>query len=206
MAGSFEVSPLTDRQVEVAAGQLARAFFDYPLWTWLIPDEARRAKLLPLSALVSVRWGVLMRETYITDPAAGIAIWMPPDAHDGDLDPDGSRTGWHEFERQAGPWIVERLEAMSAEQRPRRDDAAAGQPYWYLPWLGVDPRAQRSGAGSALLAAMFVRTDAASVACILETEKAANVPYYERHGFSVSHEGVVPLGGPPYWTMIRRPA
>jgi hypothetical protein len=52
---------------------------------------------------------------------------------------------------------------------------------------------------------MFTRLDADGAPCILETEKAQNVPYYERHGFVVAHHAVLP-GGPPYWTMIREPA
>jgi GNAT superfamily N-acetyltransferase len=201
----FDVVALEPAGVQEGAALLVRAFFEYPLWRWLIPEEPRRAELLPMSALVSVRWGLLMNETYVTKPAGGIAIWMPPAAIDEDLDPDGTLTGWHEFEREAGPSIVERLEAMSAEQRRARDSAANGRPYWYLPWLGVDPAAQRSGAGASLLSAMFARTDNQGALYILETEKAANVPYYERHGFSVAHEGVVPLDGPPYWTMVREP-
>jgi hypothetical protein len=43
------------------------------------------------------------------------------------------------------------------------------------------------------------------VPCMLETEKEANVPYYERHGFVVAESGTLPLDGPHFWTMWRDP-
>ena len=57
--------------------------------------------------------------------------------------------------------------------------------------------------GRALLADMFARADASGVPCLLETEKEANVPYYEQHGFRVVASGVLPLDGPGFWTMRR---
>jgi hypothetical protein len=41
---------------------------------------------------------------------------------------------------------------------------------------------------------------------MLETENAANVPNYERHGFAVAESGTLPLGGPGFWTMRREVA
>jgi predicted N-acetyltransferase YhbS len=64
---------------------------------------------------------------------------------------------------------------------------------------------QRTGIGSALLAAVFERTDAAGEPCIVDTEHGPNVPYYERHGFRVTDTARMPLNGPPHWTMLREP-
>ncbi|MEX2245434.1 MAG: GNAT family N-acetyltransferase [Dehalococcoidia bacterium] len=200
----YLVEPLTDAGIADAARLLTGAFLDDPLWTWLIPDRERRRALHPISAIASVRWGLLAAETYVTVPPAGVAIWVPPAAHNIDLDPDGSRTGWSEWERSAGPEIISKFEAMVDVQRPAREQAHDG-PGWYLAWLGVLPDAQRTGAGSALLRHMFRRTDAEGMPCLLETENEANVKYYQRHGFRLMHEGVIPLGGPPFWTMKRDP-
>ena len=52
---------------------------------------------------------------------------------------------------------------------------------------------------------MFARLDPQGIATFLETEKAANVPYYERHGYKVVHEGVLPEDGPGFWCMLRTP-
>jgi GNAT superfamily N-acetyltransferase len=200
-----KVVALRSDDVDAAAGVLARAFFDYPLWVWLVPGEERRRELLWLSALVNVRWGALMGETYVTSPLTALSIWTPPGARWGHVDPTGELTGWREFAQVAGDDVNRKFSVMSEIQHEARELAMGGRECWYLPWLGVDPPAQRTGAGSALLADMFKRTDAAAQPCILETEAAKNVPYYERHGFVVAHEGVVPDGGPPFWTLVREP-
>ena len=200
----FTIRVLGQADVDAAADLLARAFFDYPAWTWFVPDPARRRELMSSSMRVTMRWGLLMGESYGTSPAGGVAVWMPPGTPD-DIDPEGTRTGWNEFAEAAGPSVLERFDIMSAAQQPIRDRAAAGRPYWYLPWLGVDPALQRSGAGSALLRHMFARLDPEGAVCILETEQERNVAYYEQHGFVVAHHGTLPLDGPDYWTMLRLP-
>jgi ribosomal protein S18 acetylase RimI-like enzyme len=204
-ARNFEVVKLDEAGAEATAQLLARAFFDYPAWVWFCPDDVRRRELIEHSMRVTVRWGLLMGETYVTRPDGGVAVWMPPGTPD-DIDPAGTRTGWNEFVAHAGDDVLGRMELMSGEQQPVRERAAGGRPFWYLPWLGVDPALQRTGAGGTLLRHMFTRLDADGAPCILETEKAQNVPYYERHGFVVAHHAVLPNGGPPYWTMVREPS
>jgi ribosomal protein S18 acetylase RimI-like enzyme len=121
-----------------------------------------------------------------------------------DVDPDAELDAmWESVPERMGADGWARFEAMIATQRPIRERECAGAPMWYLPWLGVDPEAQRSGVGAALLGDMFRRSDASGVACLLETEKQANVPYYERHGFRVVASGRLPLDGPRFWTMRR---
>lgn len=199
-----DVQPLDETSVEDAAAVFVRAFWDYPVWTWLMPQTAQRAALLPGAAMVNVRWGRLLGETYSAgSPAAGVAIWVPPAAST-DVDPAGDLTGWRAWDQSAGPEVTSRFEAMNEVQRPVRERACPG-PHWYLAWLGVDPGAQGGGIGAALLNHMFARADEAALPVLLETEAQRNVAYYERHGFAVVHEGVVPLGGPPFWTMMRTP-
>ncbi len=194
---------LDGAHVDDAARILTRAFFDYPMWTWILPDEAHRREALPAVMRASVRWGLLMGQTFgLGDPLHAVAIWAPPGMADTDIDPDGALTGWTECVAPLGEEAMSKFETFVAAQRPFRDTMipAGG---WYLPWLGVDPAGQRAGAGAALLRHMFGRLDAEARAVYLETEKAANVPYYEGHGFRLVHEGTIPEGGPQFWCMLR---
>ena len=43
----MEVVRLEESRLGEASDVLARAFYDDPAWVWLIPDPARRARLLP---------------------------------------------------------------------------------------------------------------------------------------------------------------
>ena len=79
-------------------------------------------------------------------------------------------------------------------------------PHFYLMVLGVEPAMQGRGVGGALLRELSARADAAKVPCWLETDKEENVPIYQRHGYRVVDDAVLPrLGGLRMWTM-RRPA
>lgn len=200
-----EIRRLDEARVEEAGALMTRAFFDYPMWQWVLPDEHHRRRALPVSARASVRWGLLLGESYgLGDPMRGLSIWSPPGMADRDVDPDGSRTDWASVVEAIGTDGIRRFDQMIEVQRPVREkymDAGT----WYLPWLGVDPASQRTGTGKSLLQHMFARLDPQGVATFLETEKEANVPYYLKHGYEIVHEGVLPDGGPGFWCFLRRP-
>jgi len=74
-----------------------------------------------------------------------------------------------------------------------------------LYYVGVTPTQQGHGIGSALLASFLARADAEALPCYLETGVARNVGFYERQGFQVVAEGVLPREGPRLWAMLRVP-
>lgn len=76
------------------------------------------------------------------------------------------------------------------------------EPHWYLSLLGVDPRLQRKGYGSALLDHWLQRADRDTWPSYLETDRPENVAFYRRFGFSVTTE--VQVLGIPVWCMARR--
>lgn len=65
------------------------------------------------------------------------------------------------------------------------------EPHWYLATLGVHPDAQRRGVGHALVAPLLQRADEDGVATYLETDRAANLPFYENLGFQILEESRV---------------
>ncbi len=201
----LKVVRLADTSLAEAGEVLARSFFDDPLWTWIEPDDERRRQMLPWFMTMSTRYGQLLGEQYTTQgPVMGVATWAPPGVTD-DLDPDGTRTGFNQAPARMGEEALRRFAAMLEHQAAARRQAMP-QPFWYLPTLGVDPPCQRQGVGSALLAPVLQRADADGLSCYLETEKARNVAFYEKHGFQVVVEDVNPGGGPPWWGMRRLPA
>jgi ribosomal protein S18 acetylase RimI-like enzyme len=199
------VERLTEAQVEEAGAVLARAFFDDPLWSWVEPDAARRAEMLPWFMGVFVRHSLVFGETYTTtDTAFGVACWVPPGASPSDPGPGVPLSGGIDAPHYVGDSALRRFQAMSDYQKSFRTRYMTTS-FWYLAMLGVDPAAQRSGVASALIAPVLARADAAGQPSYLETEKEHNVGYYARHGFEVLTFGQNPLDGPPFWTMMRRP-
>jgi ribosomal protein S18 acetylase RimI-like enzyme len=201
---NMRITKLTEPQLDEAAALLARAFFDSPVWTWVVPDETQRRTAMAWFMSAAVRYGMLGGEAYGAGaPLRGVAIWDRPS--DGiDMDPDGTKSGFHEISSRMGEYVMARFAAMSASSAVR-EQAMGGQPHWYLSLLAADPASQRTGAGTAVLADMFTRLDAAGLPCCTETSNEVNVAYYERHGFVVVGEGTFPLDGPRFWIMRRDP-
>jgi hypothetical protein len=77
------------------------------------------------------------------------------------------------------------------------------EPHVHLGLLAVDAHLQGRGIGSRIMAEHCRRLDAAAETGYLETDKEANVGFYERHGFEVV--GEEPVLGVPNWYMLRRP-
>ena len=79
------------------------------------------------------------------------------------------------------------------------------QPHWYLAVLGTAPEHQGRGVSAAVMDPILRRCDAAGVPAYLESSNVVNIPLYERRGFRVTGEIVLP-GGPTIWPMLRQPA
>ena len=194
---------LADQRIASIGHVLARAFFDDPLTTYLLPDRDARARLLPWYFSALARYGLLFGEVRATpEPLAGVAIWLPP-GHE--PTPDGIRqAGLHAAPAVVGAerWqrfvrVIEHLQALRGREAPL--------PHWYLLVVGVDPARQRRGIGRWLLEPDLARSDAEGFPCYLETFKQANVAYYERLGFQLLIEAVEPSSGLPFWTLGRDP-
>ena len=93
-------------------------------------------------------------------------------------------------------------EQVSAELSAEIDRHHPAAPHWYLWTLGVDPRLQSRGVGSALLRHKIAEIDAEGATAYLESSDPKNVPFYERHGFEAT--GVIQVRDlPPLTPMIR---
>ena len=76
------------------------------------------------------------------------------------------------------------------------------EPHWHLGPVVIEPCVQRQGIGSALLTAFCVHMDAYGAVAYLETDRRANVHFYQKFGFTVVAEADVM--GVPNWFMSRR--
>jgi ribosomal protein S18 acetylase RimI-like enzyme len=61
-------------------------------------------------------------------------------------------------------------------------------PHAHLVFVGVSPKAQGQGVGSAILKATLAPLDAQGVLAILEATTERNVALYQRHGFEITNE------------------
>jgi GNAT superfamily N-acetyltransferase len=170
-----------------AAGVLAAAFQDDPVFAWCLPDAARRAAIGPSFFRIVANAIAVHDEIRVAAPSGaieGAALWLPPGAEPVDdlesafselLGDDAGRT----FD------LVGLLDA-----------AHPHAPHDNLWFVGVAPAAQGHGIGSALLGQ---RPDHPAYVVATSTD---NRRLYERHGFEVVNELRVGTS-PTLWAMWR---
>jgi ribosomal protein S18 acetylase RimI-like enzyme len=190
------VSPelVHDRDATRALATLVTAFAGDPVERWLFPDAEQYLRRFPvfLAAFGGRAFdeGTVWRHSGFS----AVAMWLPPGAEpDGDaivaILSDGVST-----DRHADTFAV--LEQMEA--------AHPQTPHWYLPWLGVDCALHAQGLGGELLRHGLETVDSSHLPAYLETPSPRSVPFYERHGFSVS--GIAQAGACPPLTLMSRDA
>jgi GNAT superfamily N-acetyltransferase len=190
---------LSQADCELAAQVLARAFRDNPLNRAVIGsrDPSRRERtnvyglraVLPVArrhglALAARRSGVLVAALVATAPhyypLPAPPLWAR------------ARTLLGQGLRVSGRW-AEVFRALDAAHPP--------EPHWYLGTLGVDPKLQGCGVGTALLCHWLERVDADSRPAYLETDRPENLAFYGRRGFETCQE--LEVLGAPIWCMRR---
>jgi len=191
----------TETDIPAMAAVLARAFARDPYFSWLAGDAPERNLRMRMGwTAILRRASAGLRETWTTADVAGVAVWLPP-GRDASSFLDSVRlvpalarlTGWRRLREVAA--------ANEMLEKRRRTHVPA--PHWYLSALGVDPERQREGIGSSLLSLVLGRADAEGVPAYLEAATARNVLLYERHGFVVVEELILPRTDVRGWLMLR---
>jgi len=180
---------------------LADAFIEDPVLSFLFPDADRRPALLAAFFANRLAAGHRLDHVLVPDsPGVGAAaVWEPP-RQSGDPEPDLGPAVAALRALLGEAWLVDRLVPLAAikEARPLT-------PHWYLAFIGTRAIDRGRGLASALIAAVTSRCDAEGLLAYLESSDSANVPLYERHGFRVTGEVVIP-DGPVIPLMLRYPS
>ena len=150
---------------------------------------------------IPLRYTLHSGEITTTPDISGVACWLPPQQttlRAGPLLRVGALTIW--FKMRA----AERRRLDHAETYMQRvHSRCITEPHWYLWVLGVDLVYQGQGIGGTLLRAGLARADAASLPCYLETMNPEHVPLYQKFGFAIQSEGIIPQSSVRMWSMIR---
>ena len=197
----IDVRPARRSDVPALARALGRAFYDDPVMTWMQPDAGRR------SAALAGFFGAMTRYHFLSGGGAEVATAESGIGAAALWDPPGR---WHHSSREqvamlpavirafrghlgAGRALTEAMQAVHPEE-----------PHWYLAIIGSDPTVRGSGCGHALMRSRLDRCDAEHAPAYLESSNPDNIAYYNRFGFEVTGEIVMP-DGPTLWPMWRRP-
>lgn len=194
----IEIAQASTADVPTIGGTLARAFYDDPVFEWIVPDAAARRVALPAVFAAFAEAYLVHQETELVADGTGAAVWAPA----------GVEPLAAEQQESVGELITAVLgaDAERAFQVVELLDAHhPDQPCAYLQFIGVVPASQGRGLGSQLLTSKLRRCDASGTPAYLEATSEANRRLYQRHGFDAVTELVLP-DGPPLWPMWREPA
>ena len=202
---TIHTRPARKADVTELSHALGRAFYDDPVSVWIMPDDkARAAHLRKFFATVTRHHHLAGGGVEVASDGSAIgaaALWDPPGR-------------WKQSAREQlmmlpsfilgfGPRLS--LGRKLGDLLARMKQGHPDEPHWYLAVLGSDTVVRGKGYGQALMRSRLDRVDAEHAPAYLESSKAENVPYYERFGFEVSSEIVIPDGGPTLWPMWRAP-
>ncbi len=196
-----ELRPTERADVRSLSKVLARAFYDDPVMTFMLPDDEARAKALPPMFATLTRHHFLARrgsEVASRDGAIGAAtLWDPP----------GQRKSSRWEELRMMPTLAWHFRSRGKQTQAlgrAMEEAHPEEPHWYLMVIGSDPTVRGAGFGQALMRSRLDRCDGERAPAYLEASKAELIPYYSRFGFEQIGEIQIPEG-PKMWPMWRSP-
>ena len=183
-----------EADVRELALSLADAFYEDPVFGWLMPDENSRSARLRRFFAIELRHVALERgRAWTVDELGGAAITTPPGAWR--MPPLAALTQGATFGLRLAR--AGRLLAAVERRHPR-------DPHYYFAAIGVRRGMQGKGLGSALMRPTLQRCDREGLPAYLEASSERSAALYERLGFSVIRE--LHVGdSPPLWLMLRSP-
>jgi ribosomal protein S18 acetylase RimI-like enzyme len=198
-----EVIDIPRERRDEAAEVLARAFVHDPLMLYLFAGKSqpegyyqRLRAFYEFLCLMCLDLESPLVGCQVGDNLTGVACVLEPDHK---AWPDSLTKAFEDLETVIGAEAICRTEAcmaLSHRFRPKR-------PHYSLVALGVHPAAQGRGHGRRLLDAVQALSEAhaQSTGVALETENAANVPFYEHCGYQVTAR--TNLEDVDVWCMFR---
>ncbi|MCU1393645.1 MAG: putative GCN5-related N-acetyltransferase [Ilumatobacteraceae bacterium] len=193
--------PVRNEEIPAISTTLAKAFADDPIFELLFGGsvpEAPAERFFSIMAKAQFGHGLVYR----TSGNEAAAIWAPPG--EWKLPVGQIVRNAPGFMRVFGRRMIPNLALLN-----RLEQAHPEEPHYYLEFIGTDPAHQGKGMGTKLMQPMMDRCDTEGLGAYLESSKEANLAFYGRFGFEVTHvlthKGAKGAAGPQQWLMWRRP-
>lgn len=181
---------------------LANAFFADPLFKYFFPSDLERVQLsfytFRFIASHAAKNGFIHKTSSHLE---GAAIWLPSHHLNRNLI-DQLRFGALDMLLKQGREAIQRQKSASAHMQLLHKKLLP-MPHLYLSTIGVDVMDRGKGYASLLLKPMLEQADKQSLACYLDTHNERNIEMYQRFGFEVVQESLIPESTVKHWAMIR---
>jgi GNAT superfamily N-acetyltransferase len=180
--------PATAADVPAILDTLTGAFLDDPVWGAVFPDRDRRPAQAAALWQLFVRGAARFPWTFVTEPSASVAIWLPP----------GEDELTHEDEEGLEDYLADAVGRSPADEILALFDqfaeARPQEPHFYLSLLATHPDRRGHGTGMALLRENLAAIDADGGDAYLESTNPANLARYESVGFRPHGDFTTPRG------------
>lgn len=194
---SSTVRPAQPGEADSLKVALGAAFFDDPIFGWLIgPGASRQARLEQYFAL-QLAHSFADGCVWTSDGCRGAALCMPPDQWR--LPPQLMIANSRRFTSVFRARLPRAIGLLAAVERRHLSG-----PHYYFANIGVAPHAQGQGLGSSLMRPTLDRCDQEGLPAYLEASSERNAALYERLGFQCT-EVLRFAGSPPLRLMTRPP-
>jgi GNAT superfamily N-acetyltransferase len=202
---TINAHPAQKADIRELSHVLGRAFYDDPVSMWIMPDERTRA------AHLRRFFGAVTRHHHLAGGGVEVASDGSAIGAAAMWDPPGR---WQHSPREQLMMMPSFIRGFGLRLSVGRKFGAVlelmkrhhpEEPHWYLAVIGSDVTVRGKGYGQVLMRSRLDRVDAEHAPAYLESSKPENVPYYQRFGFEVTGEIVLPDGGPTLWPMWRAP-
>ena len=196
---------LRKKDARKAAAVLADAFEHDPVWGVILRDGTLEQRVCAFES--PVRYGLKYGGVFApSENLEGIAAWVPGELSDMTMWRvlrsgavwGGMRIGW-----RLGLDLARKMNPIFRPIEEDRREHMRGRPYIYLQIIGVAQASQGQGHGGKMLRALIAKSERTGLPLYLETETEDNVRMYERFGFQVVKEIVLPMINLPMWEMTR---
>ena len=203
MLAKEDIITLDKTHVKAAGEVLGRALQDDPVSVYDIPDKEKRHAVMKYVFQMTSCLGVKYGETHATSPnLEGIAVWLPYMNKKFKMIISLGcllKAKVYKMGRQAS----KRIKPIEEHNTKVHREFAPGD-HWYLQTLGVEPAHQGKGHGSLLMEYMLEKVDNNKpLPIFLETSTELNVKFYNRFGFEVMKEEIIPKTDVNQWYLLR---
>ena len=193
---------LSKKEITSAGIILSMALKDDPISIHVLPDSSERILKLKHVFQAATCVGVRYGEVYASsENLEGVANWIPYETFK-EYKFRMLRCGIKARIYKIGLKASKRFKPIGEYSTKMHKKHAPGK-HWYLETLGVDPKFQGKGIGTFLVNYKLKEIDLQGLPTYLETSTEKNVKFYEKMGFYVAEEVLIPETEVRQYYMLR---
>ncbi len=166
---------------------LGEAFYNYPIFEYIIPDPTYRKNNLKYLCHFLLRLGNARGEVIApTKTIEGVSIWFSSDKTESS-GIEAIKAGILNLFFQVELDVFRRFMKIGSIKTNKRSTIING-PYCFCDMIGISPIFQKLGFGGQMFNAKLVECDESNIPCYLETGNHSNISFYKKIGFTVLHQ------------------